>query len=139
LQLPAQVSQPLNQCSLNVRVNVFERGRELHLYPLDHAFDLAERSNNLLGLFGGQQPHRTEHASVGLAGADIVPIEPSIDGDRFRERLDPLVSASRESSSPRLGHCVLFPRGCSLLRQLQLRAFLEASPVWAAFAKLSSL
>ena len=55
----------------------------------------SRRGADLLGLVGGEQADLGQHAGVGLAGADVVAVEPAVEGDRLGERLDAVVGARR--------------------------------------------
>ena len=100
MQLAADVAEPLDQGALDVRVNVFELDGERELAALDLAGDVVEGGDDLLGLVGGEQADLGEHAGVGLAGADVVAVEPAVEADRLGEGLDAVVGVAAESAAP---------------------------------------
>ena len=49
---------------------------------------------------GREQPDLGEHPGVGLAGADVVPVQPAVEGDRLGERLDAGIGPALEPPAP---------------------------------------
>src|SRR5262249_5805131 len=102
VELPADVAEPVDEGALDVRVDIFEGIRPLHLAALDLRADVGEGGADGLGLSGGEQPDLGQHAGMGLAGEDVVPEEALVVGDGLGERLDAVVGASGEPATPGL-------------------------------------
>ena len=66
------------------------------------AGDVVEGGDDLLGLVGGEQADLGEHAGVGLAGEDVVAVEPAVEADRFGEGFDAVVGVAAEAAAPGL-------------------------------------
>jgi hypothetical protein len=81
-------------------VNVFEFGREDELAPFDTAGDVVESGDDELSLIVGDQTDFRQHASVSLAGDDILLKESAVETDRLRERFDAIIGGFGESTAP---------------------------------------
>src|SRR5262249_9526480 len=100
VQLAADVAQLGDQGALDVRVDVFELDGELELAALDLAANLLQGLGDLLRLRPGQQADLREHAGVGLAGANVVGVQPAVETDRLGEGLDAVVGGGAETAAP---------------------------------------
>src|SRR5205085_1486389 len=85
-------------------VNVFQFDRKLKRPGVDLRADLVEGGANLFGFGRGDQSDFGEHPGVGLAGADVLAVQPLVEGNGFRELFNPLVRAAVESPAPGLAH-----------------------------------
>lgn len=102
VQLASHIAQSFDQGAFDVRVNIFQLYREFEMTALDVGSDGIERRGDGIRFFLGQQANLGEHTSVGLTGANVVPIEPAIDADRFGEGFDARIGVAAESAAPGL-------------------------------------
>ena len=102
MQFAPRVAELRDECFFDVRVNVFERDRELHFPRFDLRADFIERDDDRLHLGIGQQPDFGQHACVRLTADDVVPIQTAVERDRFGKSLDALIGRPVESPAPSL-------------------------------------
>jgi hypothetical protein len=100
VQFAADVAQFLDQGQLDVHVHVFALHPERELPTLPFSLDFRQGSLNLLAFVRGQQADVVEHARVGDGAPDVLLEESAVEGDRFRELLDPAVGSCVESTTP---------------------------------------
>src|SRR3954453_17011953 len=82
VELAAYVAEAVDEGTFDVGVDVFQGGVEEELSAGDTPGHVTQGGDDLPGLVSGEQADLGEHARVSLAGADVVPVEPLIVGDR---------------------------------------------------------
>ena len=93
----------VDQGALDVRVDVFEARWRTPSCPASISSPISSRAAAIWSAScGGEQADLGEHAGVGLAGADVVAVQPAVEGDRLGERLDAAVGAAGEPPAPGL-------------------------------------
>src|SRR5205823_13042856 len=102
VELAAEVPQALDQGPLDVRVDVFQLDGKGKLPAVDFSGNGVEGGRDALGLVGREEPDLGQHAGVGLAGPDVVAVQPAVEADRLGEGFDAVVRLAAEPAAPGL-------------------------------------
>src|SRR5262249_2842694 len=100
VQLPPEVTQPVDEGTFDVGVNVFQLDGKGKLAAVDAVGNFVEGGRDAVGFFRGEQADSGEQAGVGLAGAAGVPVKAAVEADRLGEGFDALVGAAAEAAAP---------------------------------------
>lgn len=101
MQLATDISQSINQRTLDVHVDVFQFLPELEVASLNLRFDLAERPFNLDSFVFRHDAGGGQHLGMRNRTADVLRVKPAIKADAFGERLDATIRRLLEYSAPR--------------------------------------
>ena len=102
VQLAADVAQAIDQCPLDVHVDVFQLDAEREAALLNFLADFAERLLNLLAFVDSEQADFGQHLGMGDRAGDVLRIKPAIEAHAFGELLDAAVGRLLENASPSL-------------------------------------
>ncbi len=102
VQLAADVAQAVDQCPLDVHVDVFQLDAELEAALLNFLANVAQGLLNLLAFGGRDQPDFGQHLGVGDRAGDVVRIKAAVEAHAFGELLHARVGRRLEYAAPRL-------------------------------------
>jgi hypothetical protein len=103
VEFSAGVTNPVDECPLDVQVDVFQLGLELKLPLLNLLANGLEALLNLSAFICAQQTDLGEHLSVRNRGGNIMRVQAAVKADAFAELLDAAVRRLVEDSSPSFG------------------------------------
>src|ERR1700730_5797655 len=89
----------LDEPAFDREMNIFVRDVEAEAATADLAFDSFQSRNDFAHLGSGQETHARKHPRMCDRAANIVAIEPAIEGERGAERLDLGQSRALETSA----------------------------------------
>src|SRR3954447_22263154 len=81
-------------------VNVLQVGGEGKLAALDFTGEGGKAGHDLACLVEGEQADLGEHAGVGLAGRDVLPVQALVETDGLGKCFDALIGSAAESAAP---------------------------------------
>ena len=100
VQFAADVAEPLDEGALDVRMNVFET-IENSKFPASISAPMASRASTICSASSAdEQADLGEHAGMGLAAEDVVPVEPAVERDGLGEGFDAIVGVAAEPAAP---------------------------------------
>ena len=102
VELAADVADAVDERPLDVHVDVFQFLAERECAGGDLVLDLLQAGDNLMSLVVGKDPDLGEHQSVGDRAADVVRVEPVVEGHALGELLDTAVRRLVKHTAPRL-------------------------------------
>jgi hypothetical protein len=98
MQFAAHVTKPVNQCLLDVHVDVFQLNLEGQLPTLDYSSYLLERLHNLVTFLAGEDTDFREHLGVGDRALDIMLGEPIIEADALGKSVNAAICRLAENT-----------------------------------------
>ena len=100
VQLAADVAQPFDESLFDVCVDVFELDGKGEFATINLSGNGIERRSDAFGFIFGEQSDLRQHAGVGLAGRDVVPVKPAIKANRFGEGFNAVIGLAAEAATP---------------------------------------
>ena len=110
VQALARVADALGQDGLDIHVDIFVVGRELHLPGLNVRQNAGQSGNDGLGILLGDDALLAQHGRMGHGAGDILLIQPLVKGDGGVEVVDLRVGLLLEPSAPKFHNCSLLLR-----------------------------
>jgi hypothetical protein len=99
VKLASDVSERIDQGLLDVHVDVFEFDAKRELLAIDSVFDDQEFLFDLGELWIGQDPLFGQHPRMGDRAANIVLVEPVVEGNAFAESSQRLIHITGENTA----------------------------------------
>jgi hypothetical protein len=91
MKLATDITEPLDQCLLNVHVNVFQLNHQGELATFDGRPDFPERLDDLFTFLAGKNTCPGEHPRMGDRCTDIMGSETVVKADAFGESVNAAV------------------------------------------------
>ncbi len=102
VQFAANIAQAVDQCPLDVHVDIFQFDLEAELALPNLLAYVCQGLLNLVAFVMRDQAHGGQHAGVGDRSLDVVRVKPAIEADALGEILHPRICLMLENASPSL-------------------------------------
>ena len=129
VQLATDVTEPLDQCTLDVHVHVFQLGTEREVTGGDFGKDRVEFGDDRVTFLVVEQADLGQHPRMGLRTTDVDGGQAMVKTDRFGEGFNARVRLAAEASAPGfISHPLISPLDTASRHGLSTRP-LDTAPL----------